>query len=82
MTVSILAELPEDLHTALMLYLETHADWDQDRLLTAALSIFLLQNGNCQRHERDRLVKHKAAQVYLNSLFKRSGTDGLTQITG
>ncbi len=43
-TVSLLAELPQDLHTALMLYLEDHLDWDQDRLFTAALSLFLMQN--------------------------------------
>jgi hypothetical protein len=79
-TVSILAELPEDLHTALMLYLETHTDWDQDRLLTAALSLFLLQNGSGD--PRDRQVDRRAAQIYLDSLFKNSSFDGLTQIPG
>jgi hypothetical protein len=60
-TVSILAEIPEELHTALTRYLESHPDWDQDRLFAAALSLFLLQNGDCDR---------RAARVYLDSLFK------------
>jgi hypothetical protein len=60
-TVSILAEIPEELHAALTRYLEGHPDWDQDRLFAAALSLFLLQNGDCDR---------RAARVYLDSLFK------------
>ncbi len=45
-TVSILAEIPEDLHESLKRYLENHPTWDQDRVFAAALSLFLLQNGN------------------------------------
>lgn len=60
-SVSILAEIPEELHESLKGYLETHPDWDQDRVFSAAVSLFLLQNG-----ESDR----RAARVYLNSLFK------------
>jgi predicted TPR repeat methyltransferase len=41
-------------------YLQSHPDWDQTRVLTAALSLFLLQNG-----ESDR----RAARVYLETLF-------------
>lgn len=59
-TVSILTEIPEELHESLKSYLETHLDWDQDRVFTAALSLFLLQNGNGDR---------RAARVYLESLF-------------
>lgn len=60
-TVSILVEIPEDLHGVLTRYVETHPDWDLDRLLTAAMSLFLLQNGDCDR---------RAACVYLDALFK------------
>ena len=35
-TVSILAEIPEELHETLKGYLEAHPDWDQDRVFTAA----------------------------------------------
>ncbi|HEY9884231.1 MAG TPA: DUF2811 domain-containing protein [Thermosynechococcaceae cyanobacterium] len=62
-TVSILAEIPEELHNALTLYLETHPDWDQDRVFAAALSLFLLQNGECDR---------RAARVYLDTLFNHA----------
>ena len=59
-SVSILTEIPEQLHESLKSYLETHPDWDQDRVFTAALSLFLLQNGNGDR---------RAARVYLETLF-------------
>ncbi|MBC7968599.1 MAG: DUF2811 domain-containing protein [Verrucomicrobia bacterium] len=62
-TVSILAEIPEELHTALTRYLEIHPDWDQDRVFAAALSLFLLQNGDCDR---------RAARVYLDALFNHA----------
>jgi len=63
LTISILAEIPEDLHETLKGYLESHPDWDQDRVFSAALSLFLIQNGECDR---------RAARVYLNTLFKQS----------
>lgn len=62
-TVSILAEIPEELHESLKSYLETHPDWDQDRVFAASLSLFLLQNG-----DRDR----RAARIYLDALFKHA----------
>jgi len=40
-TVSILAEIPEELHETLQSYLESHPDWDQDHVFAAALSLFL-----------------------------------------
>jgi Protein of unknown function (DUF2811) len=61
--VSILAEIPEELHDTLQLYLDGHPDWDQNRIFTAALSLFLLQNGNGDR---------RAARTYLNTLFQKS----------
>lgn len=62
-TVSILAEIPEELHESLKDYLECHPDWDQDRVFAAALSLFLLQNGECDR---------RASRVYLETLFRHS----------
>jgi hypothetical protein len=59
-TVSIFTEIPESLHESLQKYLETHPDWDQTRVLTAALSLFLLQNGDSDR---------RAARVHLETLF-------------
>ncbi len=59
-TLSILTEIPEELHQSLKSYLENHPDWNQDRVFTAALSLFLLQNSDGDR---------RAARVYLETLF-------------
>ncbi|OUL36176.1 hypothetical protein BV372_08185 [Nostoc sp. T09] len=59
-TVSILTEIPEVLHDCLKDYLEQHPDWDENRVLTAAVSLFLLQNADGDR---------RVAQVYLETLF-------------
>jgi hypothetical protein len=68
-TVSILAEIPEDLHESLKKYLETHPDWDQDRVFAAALSLFLLQNGDSTTPESSQNYR-RAARVYLETLFQ------------
>lgn len=59
-TISILAEIPEELHESLKQYLENHPTWDQDRVFSAALSLFLLQNGHSDR---------STSRIYLNALF-------------
>jgi hypothetical protein len=58
-TVCLLTEMPESLHGALKTYLDRHPEWDQDRAIAAALSLFLMQNNN----------DGSAARVYLNTLF-------------
>ncbi len=70
-TVSILAEIPEELHETLKGYLETRPDWDQDRVFAAALSLFLLQNGTCDTAAASRSYR-SAAKVYLSTLFQPS----------
>lgn len=67
--VSILADIPEELHFSLKNYLETHPHWDQDRVFAAALSLFLLQNNNNPTLDADQ--SHRAcAKVYLEALFQ------------
>jgi hypothetical protein len=61
-TVCLLTELPESLHGALKTYLDRHPEWDQDRAIAAALSLFLMQNNN----------DGNAARVYLNTLFSEA----------
>ena len=61
-TVSVLAEIPEALHDSLKDFLDTHPAWDQDRVYAAALSLFLLQNG---QKEGDRTP----SRIYLDTLF-------------
>ena len=67
--VSILAEIPEELHFSLKNYLETHPHWDQDRVFAAALSLFLLQNNNGQSAD-DSQNYRACARVYLETLFE------------
>jgi Protein of unknown function (DUF2811) len=43
-TISILAEIPEELHRSLRDYLDAHPAWDQDRVFAVALSLFFLEN--------------------------------------
>ena len=74
-TVSILTEIPEELHETLKSYLESHPDWDQDRVFAAALSLFLLQNDGNDRHGASHNASHSyrsTAKVYLNALFQHS----------
>ena len=68
--VSILAEIPEELHLSLKNYLETHPHWDQDRVFAAALSLFLLQNNNGQQSTEDSQNYRACARVYLETLFE------------
>jgi Protein of unknown function (DUF2811) len=67
--ISILAEIPEELHESLQSYLETHPNWDQDRVFAAALSLFLLQNGD--RKTAESAQNYRACtRVYLETLFQ------------
>ena len=67
--VSLLVEIPEILHESLRNYLEMRPDWDQDRVMTAALSLFLLQNQS--EASSEKLHHRQASRIYLDALFKR-----------
>ena len=62
-TVNREIELPPSLDASLQAFLDSRPDWDQQRVVTAAISLFLLQN----RETNDR----DTARIYLDSLFKR-----------
>ncbi|GAB4232783.1 MAG: DUF2811 domain-containing protein [Stanieria sp.] len=68
--VSILAEIPEELHKSLKNYLETHPTWDQDRVFAAALSLFLLQNSGGENSKASQNYR-ACARVYLETLFQQ-----------
>ena len=68
LTVSILAEIPEELHESLKGFIDTHPAWDQDRVYAAALSLFLLQNGQGGRENTDLSVR-TPSRIYLDTLF-------------
>ncbi|MEM9486135.1 MAG: DUF2811 domain-containing protein [Cyanobacteria bacterium P01_F01_bin.116] len=59
-TVSTVVEVPEALHLSVQDYLDTHDKWSEARVIQAALSLFLMQNGVNQPHVND---------IYLDSLF-------------
>lgn len=59
--ISLLAEVSEDLHKSMQQYLDEHPGWDQGQVFSAALSLFLLQNGH-----RDAAV----SQVYLGTVLR------------
>ncbi|MEX0589255.1 MAG: DUF2811 domain-containing protein [Cyanobium sp.] len=61
-SVSVENQFPEDLYDAMREFVRVHPQWDQYRLMQAALAGFLFQHG-C----KDRAV----AQHYLNGLFRR-----------
>jgi Protein of unknown function (DUF2811) len=42
---SLLVEVPIELHFDAMLFLNKNQNWDQERMFTAALSLFLIQQG-------------------------------------
>jgi hypothetical protein len=63
--VSIVNELPEDLYEAMRDYLISHPNWDQYRLLQAAVAGFLFQHGcknrSVARHDLDGLFQPLSA---------------------
>jgi hypothetical protein len=60
-SVSIENQMPEDLFDAMREFIRLHPQWDQYRLMQAALAGFLFQHG-----AKDRAVVHH----YLNGLFQ------------
>lgn len=60
-SVSVENQFPEDLFQAMRVFIQNHPEWDQYRLMQAALAGFLFQQG-CG----DRVV----ARHYLNGLFR------------
>ncbi len=47
--ISFQTEIPKSLQEAMKKYIEQHPNWDQYRLLQAALAGFLIQNGISSR---------------------------------
>ena len=57
--ITTVVNLAEPIRESVARYLDGHPDWDQDRLINAAVSLFLMQNST------DRRV----AKTYLNAIF-------------
>ncbi|AAZ58452.1 conserved hypothetical protein [Prochlorococcus marinus str. NATL2A] len=59
-TISFQTEIPKQIQQAMNVYIEKHPQWDQYRLLQAALAGFLIQNGI-----RSRLI----TRLYIGNMF-------------
>lgn len=68
--ISILTEIPEDLHQSLRTYLDQHPTWDQDQVMTAALSFFLLYSQSKSRLQLTDTLDPACAKAYLETLFQ------------
>ena len=60
-TISFQTEIPKNIQQAMKVYIEEHPNWDQYRLLQAALAGFLIQNGISSR-----LI----TRLYIGNMFK------------
>ncbi|AAQ00511.1 MULTISPECIES: DUF2811 domain-containing protein [Prochlorococcus] len=61
--VSFLTEVPEPLKEAMTTFIETHPNWDQYRLIQAALSGFLVQNG---------IESRSINRLYFQNMFSKN----------
>ena len=60
--VSFQSELPLALQQAMVQFIELHPNWDQYRLVQAALAGFLVQNG---------IKSREITRVYVGNMFRR-----------
>ena len=60
--VSFQSELPAPLQQAMVNFIKTHPNWDQYRLVQAALAGFLVQNG---------IESREITRVYVGNMFRR-----------
>ena len=58
--VSFLSEVPEPIQLAMIAFIERHPNWDQYRLIQAALAGFLVQNG---------VESRSITRLYLGNMF-------------
>ncbi len=60
--VSFLSEVPKPLKEAMATFIESHPNWDQYRLIKAALSGFLVQNG---------IESRSINRIYCQNMFSK-----------
>ena len=59
--ICLMIEIPEVLHGSVQQFLDARPDWDQERVMQAAVSLFLMQ----MPETRDRVT---ASQMYVKSM--------------
>ena len=62
--ISFLAEVPPSIKEAMEVFIDDHPNWDQYRLIQAALSGFLIQNGVDSR---------SINRLYFQNMFSKKG---------
>ena len=60
--ISFQAEMPAPLQEAMTRFIECHPNWDQYRLVQAALAGFLVQNG---------IESRAITRLYVGNMFRR-----------
>lgn len=65
-TVSILVEIPESLHEALLVHLE-HSKYNEAQIWAMAIALYLMQNCEAAKGDNYRV----AARTYLDKLFRQ-----------
>ena len=64
--VSFSSEVPLPLQAAMTTFVEDHPNWDQYRLVQAALAGFLVQNG---------IESRAITRLYLDNMFSRKSSE-------
>ena len=59
-TISFQTKIPKQIQQAMKVYIEKHPNWDQYRLLQAALAGFLIQNG---------ITSRLITRLYIGNMF-------------
>lgn len=66
--ITATTNIPEHLFGSMAGFIDTHPEWNQDRVMTAALSLFLMQNGTS-----DQTV----SRTYFDTLTTPAVSDNL-----
>ena len=64
--VSFFSEVPDPLKAAMTSFIEDHPNWDQYRLVQAALAGFLIQHG---------IESRAITRLYLDNMFSRKSSE-------
>ncbi len=45
--ITLSLEVNQEIHQSLLEFLDSHPNWDQNRIVNTSLSLFLIQNSDC-----------------------------------
>ena len=70
--VSFFSEVPAPLKAAMTSFIADHPNWDQYRLVQAALAGFLVQNGIQANYSS--MESRSITRIYLDNMFSRKSS--------